>query len=100
MSRTFVDDPEARYYLRFLVEVVARACKEISHAVSKGALGGVLGLFSHFAASALVIALAMLAAAGGTPRDFAILQVFLQTGIRIFKHQTAFWRDTQFLCRK
>ncbi len=29
--------------LRFLVEVVARACKEISHAVSKGALGGVLG---------------------------------------------------------
>jgi len=29
--------------LRFLVEVVARACKAISHAVSKGALGGVLG---------------------------------------------------------
>ena len=29
--------------LRFLIEVVARACKEISHAVSKGALGGVLG---------------------------------------------------------
>ena len=25
--------------LRFLIEVVARACKEISHAVSKGALG-------------------------------------------------------------
>ena len=29
--------------LRFLVEVVARACKAISHQVSKGALGGVLG---------------------------------------------------------
>src|SRR3989344_3768351 len=29
--------------LRFLIEVVARACKEISHQVSKGALGGVLG---------------------------------------------------------
>jgi fructose-1,6-bisphosphatase I len=29
--------------LRFLIEVVARACKEISHAVSKGALGGVHG---------------------------------------------------------
>lgn len=29
--------------LRFLIEVVARACKEISNAVSKGALGGVLG---------------------------------------------------------
>ena len=29
--------------LRFLIEVVARACKEISDAVSKGALGGVLG---------------------------------------------------------
>lgn len=29
--------------LRFLIEVVARACKGISHAVSKGALGGVLG---------------------------------------------------------
>ena len=29
--------------LRFLIEVVARACKEINHAVSKGALGGVLG---------------------------------------------------------
>ena len=29
--------------LRFLIEVVARACKEISHHVSKGALGGVLG---------------------------------------------------------
>ena len=29
--------------LRFLIEVVARACKEISHNVSKGALGGVLG---------------------------------------------------------
>src|SRR5437764_7344901 len=29
--------------LRLLVEVVARACKAISHAVEKGALGGVLG---------------------------------------------------------
>jgi fructose-1,6-bisphosphatase I len=32
--------------LRFLIEVVARACKEISHAVSKGALGGVLGAWA------------------------------------------------------
>src|SRR6478735_4642686 len=29
--------------LRLLIEVVARACKTISHSVSKGALGGVLG---------------------------------------------------------
>ncbi|MBP6020743.1 MAG: class 1 fructose-bisphosphatase [Burkholderiaceae bacterium] len=29
--------------LRLLIEIVARACKAISHAVSKGALGGVLG---------------------------------------------------------
>ena len=29
--------------LRLLLEVVARACKGISHAVTKGALGGVLG---------------------------------------------------------
>ncbi|HJE70981.1 MAG TPA: fructose-bisphosphatase class I, partial [Pseudomonas oryzihabitans] len=29
--------------LRFLIEVVARACKRISYEVSKGALGGVLG---------------------------------------------------------
>jgi len=29
--------------LRLLIEVVARACKSISHAVDKGALGGVLG---------------------------------------------------------
>ncbi|MGH8443684.1 MAG: class 1 fructose-bisphosphatase [Solimonas sp.] len=29
--------------LRLLIEVVARACKAISHAVNKGALGGVLG---------------------------------------------------------
>src|SRR5690349_16201628 len=29
--------------LRLLIEVVARACKGISHAVEKGALGGVLG---------------------------------------------------------
>jgi fructose-1,6-bisphosphatase I len=30
-------------HLRLLLEVVARACKSISHAVNKGALGGVLG---------------------------------------------------------
>ncbi|MEO8546297.1 MAG: fructose-bisphosphatase class I, partial [Burkholderiaceae bacterium] len=29
--------------LRLLLEVVARACKSISHAVNKGELGGVLG---------------------------------------------------------
>ena len=29
--------------LRLLLEVVARACKSISQAVNKGALGGVLG---------------------------------------------------------
>ncbi|MFW8567109.1 class 1 fructose-bisphosphatase [Orrella sp. 11846] len=29
--------------LRLLIEIVSRACKTISHAVSKGALGGVLG---------------------------------------------------------
>ena len=29
--------------LRLLIEVVARACKRISHAVNKGALGDVLG---------------------------------------------------------
>ena len=29
--------------LRLLLEVVARACKQISHAVNKGALGDVLG---------------------------------------------------------
>ena len=29
--------------LRLLIEVVARACKTISHAVGKGALGEVLG---------------------------------------------------------
>ena len=29
--------------LRLLIEIVSRACKSISHAVSKGALGGVLG---------------------------------------------------------
>ncbi|MFM9879391.1 MAG: class 1 fructose-bisphosphatase [Burkholderiaceae bacterium] len=29
--------------LRLLLEVVARACKSISHAVNKGALGGILG---------------------------------------------------------
>ncbi len=30
-------------HLRLLLEVVARACKSVSHAVNKGALGGVLG---------------------------------------------------------
>ncbi|RYY51660.1 MAG: fructose-bisphosphatase class I, partial [Comamonadaceae bacterium] len=29
--------------LRLLIEVVARACKRISHSVNKGALGDVLG---------------------------------------------------------
>ena len=29
--------------LRLLIEVVARACKTISHSIAKGALGGVLG---------------------------------------------------------
>jgi len=29
--------------LRLLIEVVARACKSISHAIGKGALGGILG---------------------------------------------------------
>src|SRR3546814_11502111 len=29
--------------VRLLIETVARACKAINHAVSKGALGGVLG---------------------------------------------------------
>ena len=29
--------------VRLLIEIVSRACKTISHAVSKGALGGVLG---------------------------------------------------------
>ena len=32
--------------LRLLLEVVARACKSISHAVNKGALGGVRGTAS------------------------------------------------------
>ena len=32
--------------LRLLIEVVSRACKTISHAVSKGALGDVLGAAS------------------------------------------------------
>ena len=32
--------------LRLLLEVVARACKSISQAVNKGALGGVLGRWS------------------------------------------------------
>ncbi|MFY7955269.1 MAG: fructose-bisphosphatase class I, partial [Burkholderiaceae bacterium] len=32
--------------LRLLIEVVSRACKTISHSVSKGALGDVLGAAS------------------------------------------------------
>src|SRR5690606_19487246 len=32
--------------VRLLIETVSRACKAISHAVSKGALGGVLGSLS------------------------------------------------------
>ncbi|MBK6867734.1 MAG: class 1 fructose-bisphosphatase [Burkholderiales bacterium] len=37
------DDGHIPSQLRLLLEVVARACKSISHAVNKGALGGVLG---------------------------------------------------------
>ncbi|HEX7892239.1 MAG TPA: class 1 fructose-bisphosphatase [Ramlibacter sp.] len=36
-------DESVPSHLRLLIEVVARACKSISHAVNKGALGGVLG---------------------------------------------------------
>src|SRR5690606_14906217 len=46
LSRHLIEQPRSHTTpadLRFLIEVVARACKEISHAVSKGALGGVLG---------------------------------------------------------
>ena len=46
LSRYLIEETRSNHTpadLRFLIEVVARACKEISHAVSKGALGGVLG---------------------------------------------------------
>jgi fructose-1,6-bisphosphatase I len=47
LSRYLVEQQRAKYHippeLRLLLEVVARACKSISHAVNKGALGGVLG---------------------------------------------------------
>ena len=47
LSRYLVEQQRAKQHippeLRLLLEVVARACKGISHAVTKGALGGVLG---------------------------------------------------------
>ena len=47
LSRYLVEQQRAKNKippeLRLLLEVVARACKSISHAVNKGALGGVLG---------------------------------------------------------
>lgn len=47
LSRYLVEKQRAKSHitpeLRLLLEVVARACKSISHAVTKGALGGVLG---------------------------------------------------------
>jgi fructose-1,6-bisphosphatase I len=47
LSRYLVEQQHAKGNippeLRLLLEVVARACKSISHAVNKGALGGVLG---------------------------------------------------------
>ncbi|MEY3517507.1 MAG: hypothetical protein RLZ89_367 [Pseudomonadota bacterium] len=47
LSRYLVEQQRAKGNippeLRLLLEVVARACKSISHAVTKGALGGVLG---------------------------------------------------------
>ena len=47
LSRYLVEQQRAKNHippeLRLLLEVVARACKSISHAVNKGALGGVLG---------------------------------------------------------
>ncbi len=47
LSRYLVEQQRAKNNippeLRLLLEVVARACKGISHAVNKGALGGVLG---------------------------------------------------------
>jgi len=47
LSRYLVEQQRAKNHippeLRLLLEVVARACKSISHSVNKGALGGVLG---------------------------------------------------------
>ena len=47
LSRYLVEQQRAKGHippsLRLLLEVVARACKSISHAVNKGELGGVLG---------------------------------------------------------
>ncbi len=47
LSRYLVEQQRSKGHipadLRLLLEVVARACKGISHAVNKGALGGVLG---------------------------------------------------------
>jgi fructose-1,6-bisphosphatase I len=46
LARVLIEEQRAGHInpdLRLLIEVVARACKSISHAVSKGALGGVLG---------------------------------------------------------
>ena len=47
LSRFLVEEQREKGHippeLRLLLEVVARACKSISHAVNKGALGGVLG---------------------------------------------------------
>jgi len=47
LSRYLVEQQRAKNNippeLRLLLEVVSRACKSISHAVNKGALGGVLG---------------------------------------------------------
>ncbi len=47
LSRYLVEQRRSKGHipaeLRLLLEVVARACKSISHAVNKGALGGVLG---------------------------------------------------------
>jgi fructose-1,6-bisphosphatase I len=47
LTRYLVEQQRSRGHipseLRLLIEVVARACKGISHAVNKGALGGVLG---------------------------------------------------------
>jgi len=47
LTQYLVEQQRAEYALsaevRLLIEIVSRACKTISHAVSKGALGGVLG---------------------------------------------------------
>jgi fructose-1,6-bisphosphatase I len=47
LSRYLVEQQRSKGHipsqLRLLLEVVARACKSISHAVNKGSLGGVLG---------------------------------------------------------